>query len=215
VPKPEPSNEVFGRPRDKQDHGNHRQHDGSGSSALILSLANEKDGSAEDHDHEKHEGANANCSRRPSHGTHRASSQAGASWPRRQLRPLERQAGHDHDNGAAHIGHITAPPSQLPPAVHHQPGDPRLTEVEAEVVDPGDKVVDLGPLSPDLEARLQDELDQLRMAHTGTDTDALLLFAVTAFLIGSAMIVIATRRRSVAVGGLPPPWPRPNSRPRQ
>jgi hypothetical protein len=51
------------------------------------------------------------------------------------------------------------------------------------------------------------------MAHTGTNTDALLLFALTAFLIGSAMIVIATRRRSAAPAGLPPPWPPPN-RPR-
>jgi hypothetical protein len=84
-----------------------------------------------------------------------------------------------------------------------------LTEVEAEVVDPGDKVVDLGPLSPDQVADLEKELDQQRMAHTGTDTDALLLFALTAFLIGSAMIVIATRRRAAAAG-LPPPWPPPN-----
>jgi hypothetical protein len=85
-----------------------------------------------------------------------------------------------------------------------------LTQVEAEVIVPGDKVVDLGPLSPELVKRLQDELDQLRMAHTGTDTDALLLFALTAFLIGSMMIVIATRRRSDAAAGLPPPWPPPN-----
>jgi hypothetical protein len=85
-----------------------------------------------------------------------------------------------------------------------------LTHVEAEVIVPGDEVVDLGPLIPELVERLQDELDQLRMAHTGTDTDALLLFAVTAFLIGSAMIVIATRRRAAQVAGLPPLWPPPN-----
>jgi hypothetical protein len=83
-----------------------------------------------------------------------------------------------------------------------------LTEVEAEVVDPGDKVVDLGPLSPDQVADLEKELDQQKMAHTGADTDALLLFALTAFLVGSALIVTATRRRSAAAG-LPPPWPPP------
>jgi hypothetical protein len=89
-----------------------------------------------------------------------------------------------------------------------------LIGVEAEVVDPGDKVVDLGPLSPDEVAALEKELDQQHMAHTGADTDALPLFAFNAFLIGSAMIVIATRRRSAAVPGLPPPGP-PSSRPRQ
>jgi hypothetical protein len=63
-------------------------------------------------------------------------------------------------------------------------------------------------------ADLEKELDQQKMAHTGADTDALLLFALTAFLFGSAMIVTATRRRSAAAAGLPPPWPPPN-RPRQ
>jgi hypothetical protein len=90
-----------------------------------------------------------------------------------------------------------------------------LTEDEAEVVDPGDKVVDLGPLSPDQVADLEKELDQQHMAHTESDTDELLLFALTAFLIRSAMIVIATRRRAASAVGLPPPWPPPNSRPRQ
>jgi hypothetical protein len=61
-------------------------------------------------------------------------------------------------------------------------------------------------------ADLEKELDQQHMAHTGTDAEALPVFALTAFLVGSAMIVIGTRRRSAAAVGLPPPWP-PPSRP--
>jgi hypothetical protein len=48
------------------------------------------------------------------------------------------------------------------------------------------------------------------MAHTGSDTDALLVFSLTAFLLGPAMIITATRRRSASAAGLTPPWPPPN-----
>jgi hypothetical protein len=47
-------------------------------------------------------------------------------------------------------------------------------DVEAEVVGPGNKVVNLGPSSPDQLAELEKELDQRQTAHRA-DTDAVLL----------------------------------------
>jgi hypothetical protein len=74
-----------------------------------------------------------------------------------------------------------------------------------EVVDPGGKVVELRRLSPDEVAELERELDQQHMGHTGGDTDALPLVALIAFVIGSAMIVVGTRRHSAVSAGSPPP----------
>jgi LPXTG-motif cell wall-anchored protein len=68
------------------------------------------------------------------------------------------------------------------------------------VIDPGNTVVDLGPLSPGQVAELERELGAT-MPHTGSDADALVLAALVAFLVGSALIVVATRRRDEVPGG--------------
>jgi hypothetical protein len=54
-------------------------------------------------------------------------------------------------------------------------------------------------------AELERELDQQHTAHTGGDTDALPLVSLISFVIGSAMLVIGTRRRSAVAAGSPPP----------
>lgn len=56
----------------------------------------------------------------------------------------------------------TAPPTERPPEVVNPPDGAEITPpVEAEVIDPGDKVVDLGPLSPQERVTLEEELDQV------------------------------------------------------
>jgi LPXTG-motif cell wall-anchored protein len=90
----------------------------------------------------------------------------------------------------------TAPASELPPPLHDPPnGEETLPQVEAEVIDPGDKVVDLGPLSPSELMTLEEELDHQQMAHTGSNDSNLALVGLAVLVAGSALAAFAARAR--------------------
>ena len=63
-----------------------------------------------------------------------------------------------------------------------------LPQVEAFVIDPGDRVVVLGTLSPDQVRALFRELAERRMATTGNDYSALVSVAVVALVTGGALV---------------------------
>ena len=72
-------------------------------------------------------------------------------------------------------------------------------QVLAFVIDPGDKMVVLGRLSPDQVRALFQELREQRLAHTGNGSSALLLIALVTLISGGALIGLTTwRRRTTA-----------------
>jgi hypothetical protein len=77
-------------------------------------------------------------------------------------------------------------------------GEEALPPVEAEVIDPGGEVVDLGPLDPQELMMLEEELDQANLAHSGSNDIELALTGFAALLVGSALVGLAARRRRAA-----------------
>ena len=66
------------------------------------------------------------------------------------------------------------------------------------VVVPGNRLVVLGVLHPDQVRALYRELSRRKLAHTGNDTDALVLVASLTLLSGGALLGLARRPRRKA-----------------
>jgi hypothetical protein len=93
----------------------------------------------------------------------------------------------------------TAPPVELPPPLT-DPGDgvETMPPVEAEVIDPGNTTVDLGPLSPSERVTLEDEVDNPLGAttpNTGEPWAGSRPFEVGAAASGLVLIGVGLLRR--------------------
>jgi hypothetical protein len=87
-----------------------------------------------------------------------------------------------------------APPSEVPPPVVDPPdGVEIVPPTEAIVIDPGDKVVDLGQLTPSERVSLEAELDAL--AFTGTNTVLTVGAGALVLMLGAILTLLASRRR--------------------
>jgi hypothetical protein len=103
----------------------------------------------------------------------------------------------------------TAPASQVPPGPTLTPGGELTTEVLALVITPGNRRVVLGRLNPEQRAVLREVLLRLlrRLAGTGSDNTGVVVLGFVAVFAGSALAIVATRRRSPLRG---PPWGHPS-----
>jgi LPXTG-motif cell wall-anchored protein len=59
-------------------------------------------------------------------------------------------------------------------------------------------VVDLGPLSPEEEQALEEELDHGALAHTGDDVAELVLVGLVVLLVGAGLVEFTRRRGRAA-----------------
>jgi LPXTG-motif cell wall-anchored protein len=90
-------------------------------------------------------------------------------------------------------GPLTPPPVDALAAGQALP-DP-LPRVTAFVLDAHSKIVVLGVLSPDEVRMLFRELAERRLPHTGNDTGALVLVALLALVLGTALFALSGWRR--------------------
>ena len=98
----------------------------------------------------------------------------------------------------------TAPPTiaplplNPPPVEALAPGeavpDP-APQIIAFVVDPGDRIVVLGTLSPEQVRRLFQELADRHLPHTGNNSGTLVAIAMLALVLGGALLAMVGRRR--------------------
>jgi hypothetical protein len=91
----------------------------------------------------------------------------------------------------------TAPPSELPSQPVDPPGGAETTPpLDGAVVDPGDEVEDLGPLTPSERDQLEGELDpESGLAGTGHDDTELVAIGLVVFLAGIGLTALAGWRR--------------------